>query len=370
MKGSALMVGGGVAGMTAAIALRRAGWEVDLIDADPHWRVYGAGISLTGLSLRAFDALGLLEPIRELGFISAGMRVRAVNGHLLMNIPAPAHPAPIEQGGGILRPVLHEILSTAVRRDGVGVALGIEVASLEEDAEGVEVSFSDGRTKRYELVVGADGIHSSTRARIFPNAPSPRLTGQGCWRVVASRPAEVDRTEMFVGGPVKLGLNPVSRKQMYLFVLEHVPDNPFFAADAQLAHVRELLAPFGGCIPAVREGLTRTEQIVYRPLEWLMLPDPWYVGRVVLIGDAAHATTPHLASGAGIAAEDGLVLTEELRRHDDVTRALRAFMDRRFERARLVVESSVRIGESQMAGQDSASNAELGATMARLSAPY
>jgi len=370
MIGSALIVGGGVAGMSAAIALRRTGCEVDLIDADPHWRVYGAGISLTGLSLRAFDALGLLEPLRQRGFIASGMRIRGVSGQLLLEIPASRTPAPIEQGGGILRPVLHEILSTAVRDSGVRVALGVQVASLEQSAGGADVRFSDGRAKRYELIVGADGIHSPMRERILPNAPPPRLTGQGCWRIVAPRPAEVDRTEMFVGGPVKLGLNPVSREQMYLFVLERVADHGGLSADAQVSHLRRLLAPFGGCITAVRERLSPAAQIIYRPLEWVLVPDPWYVGRVVLIGDAAHATTPHLASGAGIAAEDGLVLAEELHRHDDVTRALRAFMDRRFGRARLVVESSVRIGESQLAGEDSAGSAELGATMARLSAPY
>ena len=117
--------------------------------------------------------------------------------------------------------------------------------------------------------------------------------------------------------------------------------------------------------------ITDRSQVNYRPLEWLLLPDPWYQGRVVLIGDAAHATTPHMASGAGIAAEDGLTLAQEIARHDDVAAALRAFMDRRFERARLVVENSVRIGEIEMAGGDSAQATRmLGSTMGQLQAPY
>jgi 2-polyprenyl-6-methoxyphenol hydroxylase-like FAD-dependent oxidoreductase len=135
--------------------------------------------------------------------------------------------------------------------------------------------------------------------------------------------------------------------------------------------VRALLAPFGGVVPAVRDGITDPAQINYRPLEWLLLSKPWHVGRVVLIGDAAHATTPHMASGAGLAAEDGLVLAQVLKSHDDVTEALKAFMNRRFERARLVVENSVMIGDMEMAGDMSDKGpAMLGATMGKLQAPY
>jgi 2-polyprenyl-6-methoxyphenol hydroxylase-like FAD-dependent oxidoreductase len=367
---TALVVGGGVGGMTAAISLRRIGIEVDLIDADPQWRVYGAGISITGISLRAFDALGVFDQIRARGFVGSGMRGRTVTGHIVMEAPPAHNPAPVQQSGGIMRPILHDILSSTVRSEGIAVRLGVKVAGLEQDESGVDVSFTDGVEKRYDLVVGADGIYSSIRQMIFPDAPSPQFTGQGCWRVVARRPQEVDRTEMYFGGPVKLGINPVSRDEMYMFILEHLPENPRFAREDLVAHVRDLLAPFGGAVPAVRDSLTDPDQVNYRPLEWLLLPDPWYKGRVVLIGDAAHATTPHLASGAGIAAEDGLVLSEELHRHDDVAAALRAFMDRRFERARIVVENSVRIGEIQMAGEETASNTMLGATMGQLQAPY
>ncbi len=368
---TALVAGGGIGGMTAAIALTRAGVAVELIDADPLWRVYGAGISVTGLSLRAFDDLGILDAVRRRGFVAGGMRGRAVDGTILFDAPVPPDPQPIQQGGGILRPVLHDILSTRVRDVGIAVRLGCTVADFTQDADGVDVTFADGSTGRYDLMVGADGIHSTTRARLFPEAAGPQFTGQGCWRVVAPRPPEVDRVEMYFGGPVKIGLNPISHDQMYAFILQHVPDNPRFAEDELVPRVRDLLAPFGGAVPAMRDSITDPAQVNYRPLEWLLLPDPWYRGRVVLIGDAAHATTPHMASGAGLAAEDGLTLAGEIARHDDVAAALRAFMDRRFERARLVVENSVRIGEIEMAGGDTAQAARmLGATMAQLHAPY
>lgn len=367
---SALVVGGGIGGMATAIALKRIGVDVDLIDADPHWRVYGAGISVTGISLRAFDALGVFDQIRQHGFVGSGMRGKTAAGHVLMEVPAVANPLPIQQGGGILRPVLHDILSSTVRSEGVHVSLGVKVDTLRQDEAGVDVTFTDGTAGRYDLVVGADGIYSSIRDMLFPDVPKPQFTGQGCWRLVAKRPPEVDRTEMYFGGPVKLGINPVSQDEMYMFLLEHVPDKHHFSEEELVPHLRELMAPFGGAVPAMRDSITDPAQINYRPLEWLLLPDPWYKGRVVLIGDAAHATTPHLASGAGIAAEDGLVLAEELARDNDVAAALRAFMDRRFDRARLVVENSVRIGEIQMAGEETASNTMLGATMDRLQAPY
>ncbi len=371
MIATALIVGGGVAGMTAALALHRHGVAVTLIDADPNWRVYGAGISVTGMSLRAFDDLGVLDEIRKRGHVGSGMRGRAVDGTLLFEAPATDDPAPIRSSGGIMRPVLHDILSERVRAAGITVRLGLRVASFEDDGAGVDVRFEDGSTGRYDLLVGADGNFSQIRGMLFPDAPVPTFSGQGCWRAVAPRPEGVDRTEMYFGGPVKLGFNPVSSTHMYLFVLEHVPHNPRYADDELVDHLRELLAPFGGYVPEVRAGLGPQSLVNYRPLEWQIQPDPWFKGRAVLIGDAAHATTPHMASGAGMGAEDSLVLADELSRTDDVAAALTAFMARRIERARLVVENSVRIGEIEMSGGDQVeANRMLAGTLARLAEPY
>ncbi|MEO6151611.1 MAG: FAD-dependent oxidoreductase [Croceibacterium sp.] len=372
MIAKALVVGGGVGGMSAALALARSGVEVELADADPQWRSYGAGISVTGLSLRAFDDLGLLGEVREKGFVGAGIRLRNVGGGLIMESPPVAADAlPISRSGGIMRPVLHDIMSRRVRASGIAVTLGAEVSRFEQDANGVAVEFPGGRTERYDLLVAADGIFSKIRQQLFPVAPAPQFTGQGCWRIVADRPAGVDRPEMFLGGPVKLGFNPVSRDKMYAFILEHVPSNPRYSAEEQLGHVADLLAPFGGYVAQVREQLGENSMVNYRPLEWVLLPAPWHRGRVVLIGDAVHATTPHMASGAGMAVEDGLVLAEELAANDDLEQALIAFTARRFERARMVVENSVRIGEIEMAGGNQMdANAMLGDTMHKLQQPY
>jgi len=370
--GKALVIGGGVGGMSAAIALARRGVEVELADADPQWRAYGAGISVTGLSLRAFDDLGILDEVREKGFVGAGIRLRSVTGDLIMETPPPpAEAPPIARSGGIMRPVLHEIMANRVRESGVRVTLGAEIGELEQDGAVVRAAFPNGREERYDLAVAADGIFSKTRQVLFPDAPQPSFTGQGCWRIVADRPPQVDRAEMFLGGPVKLGFNPVSADKMYAFILEHLPDNPWFAPEEQLDHVAGLLAPFGGYVPDVRERLGADSLVNYRPLEWVLLQAPWHKGRVVLIGDAAHATTPHMASGAGMAVEDGLVLAEELAAHNDIEAALQAFTARRFERARMVVENSVRIGDIEMAGGNQMdANAMLGDTMHKLQQPY
>ena len=134
----------------------------------------------------------------------------------------------IPNGGGILRPVLHRILAEATRACGATVRLGVDASrrSSRTGHDGRRSTFSDGIRARYDLLVGADGVHSRTRDMLFPDAPQPAFTGQGCWRAVVPRPPEIDRAHVYVGGPVKAGVTPVSRDEMYLFLLQHAPDNP------------------------------------------------------------------------------------------------------------------------------------------------
>lgn len=353
--GKTLIVGGGIAGMATAICMQRSGVAVELIDRDPDWRVYGAGITITGPTLRAYRRLGLLERIQAEGAISNGTQLYHFSGAPIAELNEPALEEGLPATGGILRPVLHRIMSEEVRRLGIAVRLGITVGHVQQEAEAVEVSFSDGRHGRYDLVVGADGVYSQIRALIFPDAPKPQYTGQGSWRIVAERPRDFHKIGFYLGHANMVGITSCSRDTVYVFILETDRKRRRIEQEDEPARVRQLLADFGGSIAVIRESVGPHSSIVHRPLESVFLPKPWHCGRIVLVGDAVHATTPHLASGAGLAVEDALVLTEEINRGwDNVQAALAAYAQRRFERCRFVVETSLEIGEVQMAQGGSA----------------
>jgi 2-polyprenyl-6-methoxyphenol hydroxylase-like FAD-dependent oxidoreductase len=367
-----LIVGGGIAGMALAIALERAGIAAEIAELDTDWRVYGAGITITGPTLRALDQLGLLDAVVDEGYCYDATRICDAAGNVILASRVSGRPMGprIPNGGGILRPVLHRILSAATRASGAVVRLGVSVATLEQSDDEVSVGFTDGTAAAYDLIVGADGVHSGLRAMLFPDAPKPTFTGQGCWRAVVPRPAEIDCAHVYVGGPVKAGITPVSQDEMYLFLLQHVPGNPRMPEERWAALLATQLRGFGGALGAIRDQLNVSARLNYRPLEKLLLPPPWHRGRAILIGDAAHATTPHLASGAGLAVEDALVLAELISSGIALEDALRRFVARRFGRCRMVVENSVQLGELEMACAPAEQQAELQrASMRALVAP-
>jgi 2-polyprenyl-6-methoxyphenol hydroxylase-like FAD-dependent oxidoreductase len=346
-----LVVGGGFSGMSAAIELRKRGVAVDLVEIDAGWRNYGAGISIGGPTLRAFRTLGILERFLQEGCACDGLDVWTAGGERIAHLPTPRLAgADVPGSGAVMRPVLARILADATRAGGTAVRLGCSVESLQQDAHGVDVTFTDGSSGRYDLVVAADGLYSRMRERVLPAAPRPRYTGQGVWRAVLPRAAGVDRTQLWVGDGIKAGVNPVSAGQMYVFVNEPRATHSVVPQEELLPLLRQLLARFPApAVQAMRGQLDEHSLVLYRPLEALLVPGPWYQGRVVLIGDAVHATTPHLASGACIGIEDAIVLAGELGGAGTVEAALQRFQDRRWERCRLVVENSGRLGEIELA---------------------
>jgi 2-polyprenyl-6-methoxyphenol hydroxylase-like FAD-dependent oxidoreductase len=349
-----LIVGGGIGGMCAAIQLRKQGVDVDLVEINPEWTVYGAGITVSGPTLRALRTVGVVDEVLARGGHWSAIDVCAADGTVTATVPV-AHAAGAEDlppAGGIMRPVLADILSRATRRAGTTVRLGVTFQSIAQEDQGVDVAFSDGTQGRYDLVIGADGVNSKVREAVFPGAPTPKFTGQGSWRAVVPRTRT--NSTIYMGRTTKAGLNPVSETESYLFVLDPRDGLEFLPADRWPSLMAELLAEFGGAIGEIRRGLLDgslpQHRIVYRPLAGLMLQAPWHRGRVVLLGDAVHATTPHLASGAGIAVEGAVVLAEELARCHFLEGALTAYAGRRYDRARLVVGSSMRMGEIEQSG--------------------
>jgi 2-polyprenyl-6-methoxyphenol hydroxylase-like FAD-dependent oxidoreductase len=344
-----LIVGAGLGGLSLALALRRNGIDVELVEIDPALRALGAGITLNGASLRAFAALGVLGEIQLRGHCHDGRDTYDGKGKLLFAGRGGRLLGPdIPNGGGILRPVLHRIVYDAAVASGAAIRFGLSVTSLRDEGDSAEVRFTDGTTGRYDLVIGADGISSAIRGFIFPDAPKPVYTGQGCWRAVLAKPADMENPCTFMGHDHKAGLNPISHDEMYLFVLQHVPDNRWMPPAEWPVLLAAELAEFDGVLAEIRENLGPHSRVNYRPLEKLLLDPPWHKGRVVLIGDAAHATTPHVGYGAGLAVEDAIVLAELLREPAPLVDILNRFAQRRYERCRLVVDGSVRLGELEI----------------------
>jgi 2-polyprenyl-6-methoxyphenol hydroxylase-like FAD-dependent oxidoreductase len=362
-----LAIGGGIGGLTAAIALRQRGFQVTVIEKDPAWSVYGVGIIQQGNVLRAAKALGILDQYVSAGVGFDAVEVYAPNGMKVARVPShrllEGYPANL----GIGRPALHKVLGDSAKAAGATVRLGVTVTALRDRGDGVDVQFSDGSSGAYDLVLGIDGVHSDTRAMLFPEAPKPEFTGQAVWRYNLPRLAGLDALHAY-NGPTGVGLVPISDQLMYMFVTTPEPGNPRYPRAGLAAAMRGKVA---NCAPAIRElaaQITDDEGVVYRPLEWLLLEGPWHRGRVAVLGDAAHATTPHLGQGAGMAIEDGLVLADELASHDAVDAALEAWFRRRIERCRYIVQASLAICRGQLGQAPPVDNAKATADMFALTA--
>lgn len=344
---SILVVGGGIGGLTAAIALRQSGHSVTVIERDPNWSVYGVGIIQQANVIRAMDQLGLLQDYLSAGVPFEKVAVHTPDGIMVAEIPTPRLVPGLPANVGIGRPALHKVLGDRTIAAGAGVRLGVTVTDLDDDGAGVDVTFSDGSAGRFDIVIGADGVYSDTRSRIMPDQAGPEFTGQSVWRYNFPRPADLDALHVY-NGPVGAGLVPISHELMYMYVTTPEPDKPVYPRDQLAAAMRAKMDRTAPQIRAMADQITDNDGVVYRPLEGMMLYGDWHVGRVVLLGDAVHATTPHLGQGAGMAIEDSIVLAEELARHPNPDTAFRAYRNRRFERCRYIVEKSLAICHGQL----------------------
>lgn len=350
-----LIIGGGFSGMSAAIQLSKQNIDTHLLEMNPKWQAEGAGISLHGATLRAFKTLGVLDAFLAQGNGCDELDVMAASGHPIATIPNPRFAGPdIPGAGAIMRPVLAKILADKVVESGTKIRLGQTYQTLEQDSSGVTVTFSDGSTDHFDLVIAADGVRSKTRQWLLPDAPAPAYTGQGVWRAVLPRPAKCNNTMMWVGPNLKAGINPMSKDEVYLFLTVNSETRQRFAPEDEPAILKQLLvdnfsAPM---VQSLAEQINPESQVSLRPLDALLVPLPWHKDRIVLIGDTVHATTPHLASGACIGIEDAIVLAEELAANDDLAIALDNYQERRWKRCRMVVENSGRLGEIEVEGGD------------------
>ncbi len=366
-----LIVGGGFTGMSTAILLQQQGIEVHLVELDRNWRTDGAGITVSGPSLRAIEQIGVLPQFKQHGAICQNVDMLSADGTFLRQIPTPPVPgSSIVGGGGIMRPALANILAEETTKMGGKVLLGHTYESLEDKGDRVEVTFTNGESDSYDLVAAADGVFSKTRQLIFRDAPTPQYTGQVVWRAVVQRYG-LERPALFYGKNGKCGFTPVSDTHMYLNYTEQQPEKKRVPQSKLLSRLKGLIEEFTApVIEKVKAELSENSSILARPLEGMIMPRPWSKGRVLLMGDAVHATTPHLASGAGMGHEDAVVLADEIKAGGSVQDILKRFEDRRWTRCNLIVNNSRRLGEIEQTGSSKVEHMQIMAlSMSALMAP-
>jgi 2-polyprenyl-6-methoxyphenol hydroxylase-like FAD-dependent oxidoreductase len=334
--GRVLIVGGGIGGLSLAAALHRQGCVPELIERAPAWQAIGAGIVLHANGVRALRQLGMGAAVYRIGAALPRWGFFDQQAQPLCRTDLEKLWGNVGPCLGTARVRLQQAMVEAAAA--VPVRLGVAITSLDQDGPRVTAGFSDGTSGAYDLVVGADGIYSTVR-KLLRISGGPEYAGVMSWRsVISSRPAGVDEMMVLLGDGCFVGVVPLGGGQTYSFAaIDSDPvEDPM---PGRLARFRRRFAAFGGPVPEYLAALESDEQLHFGPIEWVDL-DSWHSGRVVLVGDAAHAAPPHMGEGGSLAIEDALVLAEVLRDGDSVEQALDAYATRRRPRVGWVQQQS------------------------------
>jgi 2-polyprenyl-6-methoxyphenol hydroxylase-like FAD-dependent oxidoreductase len=339
-----LVVGGGIAGLTTAAALHRRGFTTELVERQPTWSAPGAGFMVHANGMRMLRALGLDAGVASAGTVCRRWQFYDAQGCLLSDTDLTALWGEAGACIGIVRPLLHSALKQGVAD--VPCRLGIAVTSVTQDNRGVTVAFSDGTRRAYDLVVGADGIRSTVRALTL-DATSPIYLGAMNWRSIAPiRPAGLESAlQMHVDDGRIVGLVTMGAGLTYSFAISIGPQfhDP---VEGRLERLRVRFAGFGPRVQEYLAALESDDQIICSAMEWVPVTKV-HSGRVVLVGDAAHASSPMLGQGGCMAMEDACVLAEELHAGATIETALAGFAKRRKPRVEWVQQQSMAVMQMQ-----------------------
>ncbi|HEY0932551.1 MAG TPA: FAD-dependent monooxygenase [Trebonia sp.] len=373
-----LIQGGGIGGLVAAAALAQRGAEVDVVEHRQAGSVLGVGLIQPPNALRVMAEIGVLDQCLAAGYQGDGIQVIGPDGTALTPVPAPAPAGRPPAANGIQRRELCRILLDAAVKAGARLFHGASAASVADGADGVSVTFhgeSGPAAGRYDLLLGFDGVRSAVRRHLFGEKYEPRLTGFSVWRVSLPRPAPLERTVFAFAGPVKATLIPLSASDCYLALVapEAAPQHGL-SEPGVITQMQDLLSPFGGWIGQLREVIGGLGSAAYGPIEQVTVTEPWARGHVLIGGDAAHVTSPHMAQGAAMAAEDAIVLAAELDRGERLDQALEAWYRRRRPRVTLVQDYSAALMRQEQGDPTDADlrllELSVPAVQARLAQPY
>lgn len=339
--------GAGIAGCAAAIALAQAGHAVRVIERAERWHFASSGIFVYANGLESLRDLGVVPAILQAGFaVPEGRNAYFDQSGAPLTT---THYPSCDEGRipailGIRRSELHRILSARMQALGVTVTLGASITALHQSANSVSITLHDGTKVDSALLVVAEGLRSTTRALAGWDI-QPQYSGFTVWRSVHDRPKALTDKIMQMGRGKRFGIMPISDDQLYTFGTVPGPKPDHIAPNDWPATMATLFAEFDGPARLFLDALDATSEVLFTAVEEVALPLPWHRGRVVVIGDAAHAATPFMGQGGAAAMADGLALARHLS-HADPDTALAAFGAERQPICAFVQDISRKVGEA------------------------
>ena len=342
-----IIIGAGIGGLTTAIALQQRGIAYEIYDAAQGNQPVGAGIMLGANAMRVYDRLGIAGKIRKVAMLAEHIYIRNCRGEILQEI----NNAEVERKYGTGTYGLHRAALQGVLLEHCTgpVQYNKRCASISEDNSGITVHFSDGSKAKGTLVIGADGIRSVVREQYVVKARY-RYSGQTCWRAIipvdlpATEVGEASETWSKKGDGLRAMFTQVGPQQVYFWATKAMPAGTVMSAEKALQYIREALVDYPGYMQTMLQQL-RPEYLIQNDLCDLEPLNVWHRGRAVLLGDAAHATTPNVGQGAGQAIEDAWVLAQCLAANGNYKQAFETYQQRRMERARKIVKLSWQIAK-------------------------
>ncbi len=338
------IVGAGIGGLTLAIAMQRKGFNVSVFENASSLKPLGAGLALAANAVNGFAEIGIAEAVLQAGSVLKKLLIRDHKGRIL----AETDSEKISKKFGLVnnftihRADLHEVLFHHLAND---VHLGKGCIDFKQTPHGVKLIFQDGSTYDTDYVIACDGIHSIFRKKLLPES-RPRYAGYTCWRaVIDNAPPSVDMqvTSETWGRGSRFGIAPLNKGRVYWFACINAKENDPLMREYR---VTNLIDHFGGFHSPVREILehTREEQLIWNDIFDIKPISKFAFGKIVLMGDAAHATTPNMGQGACLAIEDAVILANAIADSHSVEGAFIIFEQKRIKRTTAVVNDSWKLG--------------------------
>ncbi len=333
--------GGGIAGLTAAIAIERLGYEAVVFESAHEIKPVGAGLVLQSNALNSLEYLKIEDQIIEASNPINQLVIVNENGKIVKQQKASSKYRELFGGMAIHRHTLHSILQSYL--DPRIIHTNKKAVSFSEDDEKIILHFADGSSEKGDFIISADGINSAVRRQILPES-NPRYAGYISWRGVIDNftPRVIEATETW-GSKGRFGIVPINENRIYWYATISGSID-----DARLNRFgkTELMDHFKNYHPAVIKVLEQTENngIIVTPICDIKPLNRFAYNRVLLIGDAAHATTPNLGQGACQAIEDAMFLHKELASTKNVYDAFKLFEQKRIKKAKFIIDTSRKLG--------------------------